>query len=110
MKNFLAILCNLWYTVKENQQDVGVYPLEDNYILFPMTKRSLAAELQRALDDYGMGRLSNSQLEKLVRSWRENCDFLLKDGLLDPGITKYIGKRRSQVVLKILFGTEQKSV
>lgn len=77
--------------------------MADNYILFPVTKRGLSHELKRALDDYNVGKLSNSELERLLKAWKENCDFMMVDSRLDPGIAVTIGKRRSSVIEKMMF-------
>lgn len=77
--------------------------MADNYILYPATKRGLALELKRALDDYAEARLSNSELAELLKSWVSNCDFMLEeDGTLSSGVASYLGKRRCFVVEKVL--------
>ena len=80
--------------------------MPDNYILYPSTRRGLAAELKRALDAYAAGQIGNADLEALVRAWVKNCDFLCEDGHVAPGVAGYLGKRRCFVLEKLLKSME----
>ena len=81
----------------------GLIPMADNYILFPATKKGLSCEMKRALDSYSTGGLTNTELENLLRAWKDNCDFMVQEGRLDRSIAVSIGKRRSMVVEKMMF-------
>lgn len=76
--------------------------MADNYILYPTTIKGLSGELKRALDAYTNGEVSNSELTDLIMAWKANCDFMLSDGHLTPGLVSYIGKRRASVVERVL--------
>lgn len=76
--------------------------MPDNYILYPATRKGLAGELKRALDDYTEGSVSNTELSGLIRTWVKNCDFMLSGGTLSPGVASYLGKRRASIVERIL--------
>lgn len=76
--------------------------MPDNYILYPVTKRGLAGELKRALDDYADGKVSNTELASLVAAWVSNCDFMLEGGHLATGVASYLGKRRVSIVERVL--------
>lgn len=76
--------------------------MADNYILYPATIKGLASELKRALDSYANGEVSNTELTDLILAWKGNCDFMVQDGKVAPGVVGYIGKRRASIVERIL--------
>lgn len=80
---------------------------ELNYIKYPLTTVKLADQLKRAVSDYTKMALSNTELTSLILFWAETSPELFFDAgtpnRLKKSITTIIGKRRADVVTKILL-------
>lgn len=79
--------------------------MSEKYMLFPMSVVDLAAEINKAVDDYRARRISNTELQDVVLAWAQNVPDKLFDG--DDyrlSIKKLVGVRRMKVVNKMLDG------
>lgn len=80
---------------------------ELNYMQYPITTVKLADELKRAVSDYTKMSLSNTELTSLIVFWSKTSPELFFDAgtpnQLKKSITTIIGKRRADVVTKILL-------
>lgn len=71
---------------------------------FIATKSKMANNLNRVIDLYNLGQISESQLVAQVSTWYKNSPRMLSDDgkLPTPGVAKLIGKRRSMVLSAVL--------
>ena len=71
---------------------------------FIATKSKMASNLNRIIDLYNLGQITESQLVSQISTWYKNSPHMLTDDgkVPTPGVAKLIGKRRSMVLAAIL--------
>lgn len=71
---------------------------------FIATKSKMASNLNRIIDLYNLGQISESQLVSQISIWYKNSPQMLTDDgtVPTPGVAKLIGKRRSMVLSAVL--------
>ncbi len=71
---------------------------------FIATKSKMASSLNRVIDLYNLGSISESLLVAQIATWYKNSPKMLtEDGKVPtPGVAKLIGKRRSMVLAAVL--------
>ena len=85
--------------------------MNNKYILYPSTVKDLAAEIKTICDDYFARRLSNDEIQNLIIGYAETeADKLFERDSINPTISKIIGKKRLDIVLKILSNHHSASI
>lgn len=75
------------------------------YIAYPTSCKKLSDEVIRVLDLYQMAQIPESEVQAILKTWKENVPNLLLDAdgtRLASGLARYIGKRRSMVLVGLL--------
>lgn len=75
------------------------------FIMYPTTVKLLAVEIKSVCDEYLSRKISEEHLKKLVFHYAGSCPEMLFNGsVLNPTIINRIGKKRSNLLNKILAG------
>lgn len=78
-----------------------------NFIRLPKTVVQLADEIKRAVDMYWNRELAEIELKELCWAWASS-EMLLKSNELNTSARKIIGKKRTDIVLRLLEGYQNK--
>jgi hypothetical protein len=78
------------------------------FVRMPPSTKKLGDEVTRLVDLYQVAQLPEEDLVEALNAWRENVPaLLLKDSekgpTISPTLTRYIGKKRSNVLATLLF-------
>ena len=79
------------------------------FLLHPRTVVQMAEEVKKACDSYWARQISEEELKRLVHQWARNeGDKLLRGDDYNPSVKKIIGKKRLQLVEKMMKGFQVK--
>lgn len=78
-----------------------------DFIRLPKTVVQLADEIKRAVDLYWNRQLCEIELKELCWAWASS-GMLLKANELNASVRKIIGKKRTDIVLRLLEGYQNK--
>ena len=78
------------------------------FVRMPPSAKKLGDEATRLVDLYQVAQLPEEDLVNALNTWRENVPSLLlkesdKGTTISPTLTRYIGKKRSNVLATLLF-------
>lgn len=78
------------------------------FVRMPPSAKKLGDEATRLVDLYQVAQLPEEELVNALNTWRENVPSLLlnesdKGTTISPTLTRYIGKKRSNVLATLLF-------
>lgn len=80
-----------------------------DFMMYPTTVKTLAAEINNACDAYISRKIGTEELRKLILHYAENYpDMLFNTQDLNPTVLNRIGKKRTNLVNKMLQGYQQK--
>lgn len=79
-----------------------------SFVRMPPSTKKLGDEATRLVDLYLVAQLPEEDLIEAINAWKENVPTLLltnseKGPTISPTLTKYIGKKRSNVLATLLF-------
>lgn len=77
------------------------------FIKLPKTVVQLADEIKRAVDMYWNRELAEIELKELCWDWASS-GMLLKANELNTSVRKIVGKKRTNIVLRLLEGYQNK--
>lgn len=80
---------------------------KQDFIRLPKTVVQLADEIKRAVDLYWNRELPEIELKELCWAWASS-GMLLKAEVLNTSVRKIIGKKRTEIVLRLLEGYQNK--
>lgn len=84
--------------------------MDNDYLQYPPTIKSLAAEIKKACNDYYARRITNDQIKDIIL-WYANYApdklFSTEPGQLNPTIIITIGKKRVRLILDLLHSYQQ---
>ncbi len=80
-----------------------------DFMMYPTTVKTLAAEIINACDAYISRKTGTEDLRKLILHYASNYpDMLFNAQDLNPTVLNRIGKKRANLVNKMLEGYQQK--
>lgn len=75
----------------------------NDYMRFPSTQKELASEIKKACDNYFARKISNDDFTELLTWYASKFPQRLFFGdMLNPTITKVLGKKRCEIINLIL--------
>lgn len=75
----------------------------NDYMQYPNTVKGLAEEIKSACNDYFAKRINNDRIREIIGWYASSQPDKLFDGdLLNPTVSKIIGKRRVRLVNDLL--------
>ena len=78
---------------------------QTTFIAFPTSCKKLSDEAIRVIDLYQMAQITEPEVQSILKAWKENVPNLLLDAdgtRPSAGLARYIGKRRSMVLVGLL--------
>lgn len=79
------------------------------FLLYPTTVKMLAGEIKSACDAYLSRKVGLEELKKLILHYANNCpEMLFNAQELNPTVLNRIGKKRANLLNKILEGYQYK--
>lgn len=79
------------------------------YVKYPTTVKQIANELIRVCNEYKMRKIGNEELKEIVLYYSTKFPEKLFSGSeINPTIKKIVGKKREEIINKLLEGYQQK--
>lgn len=74
-----------------------------DYIQYPATVKTLAAEIKRACNDYYAKIIDNNQIKEIIEGYAKTVPYLLfSENQINPTVSIIIGKKRLRLVIDII--------